>query len=66
MIDTEKIALVLEFSIRGYLFGLGKASLKDFKKDLADLFPKNTSNLVDKQFDEIWERKQKEMMFEHD
>lgn len=63
MIDTDKVNLILEFSIRGYIFGIGEASPEELKKDLKKIL--STSKLaldfVDKQFDEILEKKLKEM-----
>lgn len=63
MIDTDKVNLILEFSIRGYIFGISEASPEELKKDLKKIL--STSKLaldfVDKQFDEILEKKLKEM-----
>ena len=65
MMDTKKIAVVLEFSIRGYLFGIGEATPKELKEDLKELFPKPVSDLIDIQFDKILERKLKEIGWNH-
>ena len=45
MIDTDKVNLILEFSIRGYIFGVGEASPEELKKDLKKVKP--TSIVID-------------------
>lgn len=65
MIDTEKIDLILEYAIRGYLFGMGEASPEELKGDLKKILPEQSSKYVDEQFGKILERYLKDTGYKH-
>ena len=67
MMDIEKIAVALEFSIRGYLFGMGEATPGELKKDLKKILSPSSkleSDFIDRLFERILEKKLKEMASE--
>ena len=67
MIDIEKITVALEFSIRGYLFGMGEATIEELKKDLKEILSPSSkleSDFIDRLFEKILDRKLREMALE--
>ena len=67
MMDIEKIAIALEFSIRGYLFGMGEATPVELKKDLKKILSPSSkleSDFIDRLFEKILDRKLREMASE--
>ena len=65
--DIEKIAVALEFSMRGYLFGMGEATPGELKKDLKEILSplsKLESDFVDRLFERTLEKRLREMATE--